>query len=211
MTRARDSNGQVTPLCESLLASAVLGSLVTPHLGCRCEEKKRKEKKKGREEDSCSSRKERRKSMDEEKTKRGIYKGREVVVVGTYVWWREKGKGAARAETEARAGATGSDLVILPSNPPCSSLRPLPSSIQPSTLNYRPPLNPFVRAFPVEDSRPSLSSLLHPRDFRLAFVLLGWNVLSLFLSIPRGKMWIFIPLVFQKRSRFRSNRLNRGS
>ena len=158
MTRARDSNGQVTPLCESLLASAVLGSLVTPHLGCRCEEKKRKEKKKGREEDSCSSRKERRKSMDEEKTKRGIYKGREVVVVGTYVWWRGKGKGAARAETEARAGATGSDLVILPSNPPCSSLRPLPSSIQPSTLNYRPPLNPFVRAFPVENSRPSLSS-----------------------------------------------------
>lgn len=102
--------------------------------------------------------------------------------MGTYVWWRGKGKGAARAETEARAGATGSDLVILPSNPPCSSLRPLPSSIQPSTLNYRPPLNPFVRAFPVEDSRPSLSSL-HPRDFRLAFVLLGWNVLSLSVSV----------------------------
>lgn len=32
MTKARDSNGQVTPLCESLLASAILGSLVTPRM-----------------------------------------------------------------------------------------------------------------------------------------------------------------------------------
>lgn len=80
--------------------------------------------------------------------------------------WRLKQEGqcAARPEAEARAGATGSDLVILslaiPPSPPaaryCSSaLRDpsAPSSIQPSTLNYRPPPNPFVYAFPVEDSR----------------------------------------------------------
>lgn len=103
--------------------------------------------------------------------------------------WRLKQEGqcAARPEAEARAGATGSDLVILslaiPPSPPaaryCSSaLRDpsAPSSIQPSTLNYRPPPNPFVYAFPVEDSRlrpsptPKPPSFLRRFRFSAAFV-----------------------------------------
>lgn len=93
----------------------------------------------------------------------------------------------ARPETEARAGATGSDLVILPSNPssppartdaqtlsPSTAFSVHPSSIQPSTLNYRPPLNPFVCAFPVEDSRPDPAPS-RSRDFRFGFCFAYWN------------------------------------
>lgn len=45
----------------------------------------------------------------------------------------------ARPETEARAGATGSDLVILPSNLSSPSA---PHCLSPSTLFVHPAINP---------------------------------------------------------------------
>lgn len=124
----------------------------------------------------------------------------------------------ARPETEARAGATGSDLVILPTNPssppartdaqtlsPSTAFSVHPSSIQPSTLNYRPPLNPFVCAFPVEDSRPDPAPS-RSRDFRFGFCFAYWNAClpprqprALFLSLPRPPRQESAALLLQKR------------
>lgn len=75
---------------------------------------------------------------------------------------------------------------VLPrlTSPP--STFPPPLSVQPSTLNYRPPsfsppplfLNPFVYAFPVEDSRHSALSLLW--RFRYSNVSISFVIFSLF-------------------------------
>lgn len=133
MTKARDSNGQVTPLCESLLASAILGSLVTPRMQ---REKKDKvgfffvEEVDEQVDGECGEkmgegmgwRKRDEKGVTKEGGMYGGGKGKA----------RTRGESAGRAETEARAGATGSDLVILPSNP-CSS---------PSTPFVHPTINP---------------------------------------------------------------------